>query len=350
MTTEPSGPKPKTALFAGGCFWCVEHDFAKISIGLLEIKSGYAGGATENPTYENSVAGGHREVVEVTYDSEKVSYSTLVEYLLRHIDPTDAGGSFNDRGLQYTSAIYYENDVERETAEAIIKKIDAQKVFPTPIVTPVIPKPRFWPAEGYHQDYAEKNPLRYSLFRVASGRDAFVKRAWKGKEITIHTAAVTPAAAAGTSSPNWESFTKAAESELRSRLTPLQYEVTQEEGTERPFQNEYDKESRDGIFVDIVSGEPLFSSKDKFDSGTGWPSFVRPIKKEMVTEHEDKRLFFGSRTEVRSAIADSHLGHVFPDGPKDRGGLRYCMNSAALRFIPIECMEKEGYGEYRRFL
>ncbi len=338
-------PHYKTALFAGGCFWCVESDFQKISDGLVDVVSGYAGGTTENPTYENYAQGGHREVVEVTYDPAKVSYETLAEYLLMHIDPTDAGGSFNDRGVQYTSAIYYENEEEKAAAERVIAKIDAMKVFEKPIVTPVLPKPRFWPAEQYHQNYAENNSLKYGYYRYASGRDAFVKRAWKGKELTIHRAASSTPQALGA----WKNFTKPSDDELRARLTPLQYKVTQDEGTERPFENEYNDEKRPGIFVDIVSGEPLFSSRDKYDSGTGWPSFVQPISPNAVTEHEDKRLFT-TRTEVRSAIADSHLGHVFPDGPKDRGGLRYCMNSAAMRFIPKEDMEREGYGEYLQYV
>jgi peptide methionine sulfoxide reductase msrA/msrB len=350
-------PTYKTALFAGGCFWCVESDFAKISEGLVDVVSGYAGGTTENPTYENYAQGGHREVVEVTYDPAKVSYGTLAEYLLRHIDPTDAGGSFNDRGEQYTSAIYYENEEEQKTALDIISKIDEEKIFETAIVTPVIPKSTFWPAEGYHQDYAANHSLKYGYFRSASGRDAFIKRAWKGKEITIHQANVTPvsegsttpAATAGTAAPqvsaSWKQFVKPTEAELRTRLTPLQYEVTQKEGTEPPFKNEYNEEYREGIFVDIVSGEPLFSSKDKYDSGTGWPSFVAPIAPTAVTEHEDKG-FFSSRTEVRSAMSDSHLGHVFQDGPRERGGLRYCMNSASMRFITKENLVKEGYSEY----
>jgi peptide methionine sulfoxide reductase msrA/msrB len=349
-------PTYKTALFAGGCFWCVESDFAKIFEGLVDVVSGYAGGTTENPTYENYAQGGHREVVEVTYDPAKVSYGMLTEYLLRHIDPTDAGGSFNDRGEQYTSAIYFENEGEQNIALDIIAKIDAEKVFEKPIVTPVLPKAQFWPAEDYHQNYAANHSLKYGYFRSASGRDAFIKRAWKGKELTIHQANVTPLAntststqaesvRATTSGAPWRNFTKPADAELRARLTPLQYDVTQKEGTERPFQNEYNNEHRDGIFVDVVSGEPLFSSKDKYDSGTGWPSFVAPITKDAVTEHVDKRLF-STRTEVRSKIADSHLGHVFTDGPKERGGLRYCMNSAALRFIPKEDFEKEGYTEY----
>lgn len=349
-------PEYKTAVFAGGCFWCVESDFEKISDGLIDVVSGYSGGTTENPTYENYAAGGHREVVEVTYDPSKVSYGTLAEYLLRHIDPTDAGGSFNDRGPQYTSAIYYENDEEKQIAEDVIAQINEEHVFSVPIVTPVVPRSAFWPAEEYHQNYHDKHPLKYGYFRSASGRDTFVKRAWDGKEITIYKANVSSGASTSTTTDategmsmteeSWKNFTKPSDEELRKTLTPLQYQVTQEEGTERPFQNEYNDNHREGIYVDIVSGEPLYSSTDKYESGTGWPSFVKPISSDAITTKEDKRLFLGTRTEVRSTIADSHLGHVFPDGPIDQGGLRYCMNSAAMRFVPKEDMEKEGYGEY----
>jgi peptide methionine sulfoxide reductase msrA/msrB len=339
----------KTAVFAGGCFWCVESDFAKISDGLVDVVSGYSGGTTDNPTYETYHDGGHREVVEVTYDPAKISYGDLAEYLLRHIDPTDAGGSFNDRGDAYTSAIYYETEEEKKIAEDIIARIDAEKIFEKPIVTPVIPRKKFWPAEGYHQNYAENNSLKYGFFRLASGRDAFVKKAWKGRELTIHRGNVTPVGTSTTSTGStttpWKNFTKPSDEELKTKLTPLQYKVTQHEGTEPPFQNEYADNHDDGIYVDIVSGEPLFSSHDKYDSGTGWPSFVKPISKENIVEREDNT-FFSTRTEVRSKLGDSHLGHVFPDGPRDRGGMRYCMNSAAMRFIPKENMAEAGYGEY----
>jgi peptide methionine sulfoxide reductase msrA/msrB len=346
-THTEQNAKYKTAIFAGGCFWCVEADFEKISDGLIDVVSGYAGGTTDNPTYENYHEGGHKEVVEVTYDPSKVTYAALVEYLLKHIDPTDAGGSFHDRGDGYTSAIYYETEEEKQQAEEVIAKIDEMHVFGTPIVTPVLPKPKFWPAEEYHQNYAEKNPERYNAYRTNSGRADFVTRTWEGRELTIHKAAATPAMRTDTNDDPWENFIKPSEEELKKKLTPEQYDVTQEEATERPFENEYDKNYRDGIYVDIVSGEPLYSSTDKYDSGSGWPSFVKPITPTAVTTKKDVKLFM-ARTEVRSSIADSHLGHVFDDGPKDRGGLRYCMNSAAMRFIPKENLEAEGYGEYLR--
>lgn len=338
-----------TAVFAGGCFWCVESDFEKISDGLINVVSGYSGGSSVNPTYQDYVAGGHKEVVEVTYDRSKIEYGTLVEYLLRHIDPTDAGGSFNDRGEAYTSAIYYDTEEEKQTAIDIIAKIDAEHVFDKPIVTPVLPHAKFWPAEGYHQNYAKNNTLKYGFFRAASGRDGFVKRTWQGKEITVYTGNVTPISASSSTTTShdkpWKHFTKPSTEVLRKKLSPIQFNVSQEDGTESPFTNEYDNNHADGIYVDIVSGEPLYSSKDKYDSGTGWPSFVKPISSDNITTKEDKG-FFSSRTEVRSKIADSHLGHVFSDGPMDRGGKRYCMNSAAMRFIPKANLEKEGYGEY----
>jgi len=206
---------------------------------------------------------------------------------------------------------------------------------------------KFWPAEDYHQDYADKNPVRYSFYRLASGRDAFIKKYWgdnAGQFVVSDQAVATSGQINQPSKENsWANYVKPSESELRGRLTPLQYKVTQAEGTESPFSNPYDKNDELGIYVDVVSGEPLFSSRDKYDSGTGWPSFVKPISPEAVTLREDKKLF-STRTEVRSKFADSHLGHVFNDGPAERGGLRYCMNSASMRFIPQAEMEREGYG------
>lgn len=332
-STEPVTPNAE-AMLAGGCFWCVESDLEKLD-GVAEVISGYAGGATENPTYENYSKGGHREVVVVQYDNTRVTYRELVDYLLRHIDPTDGDGSFGDRGEQYAPAVYYETEKEKVDAEAAIREVDESGVFEKPLAVLVLPKPTFYPAEDYHQDYAEKNPLRYGFYRNASGRDAFIEKHWTERG----------GGGEGFDLSSWEAFQKPSETELKASLTEMQYKVTQKDGTEPPFQNEYDGEKRVGIYVDVVSGEPLFSSRDKFDSGTGWPSFTRPLYPEAVTEHTDFKLVW-PRTEIRSRFADSHLGHVFNDGPKDEGGLRYCMNSAALRFIPKEDMEREGYGQF----
>ncbi len=295
-----------SVLFGGGCFWCVEADLEKL-YGVGEVVSGYAGGTTENPTYENYAAGGHREVVEASYDPAKITYKELALFLLTHVDASDAGGSFGDRGPQYAPALYYADETEKLLAEEAVKEIETKKIYDKPLAIKILPRQEFFPAEEYHQEYYKKNPVRYAYYRKASGRDEFAKS--------------------------------------HSELTPLQYKVIKEEGTEPPFQNEYHDNKKEGLYVDRISGEPLFSSKDKYDSGTGWPSFVQPLSLEVVTLHEDKKLF-STRTEVRSLKADSHLGHVFDDGPQDRGGKRYCLNSAALRFVPKEDMEKEGYGEF----
>lgn len=307
------------ATFAGGCFWCMVEPFDSRP-GVESIISGYTGGELENPTYEQvcSNTTGHVEAVQITFDPNIMPYEQLLETFWQQIDPTDPGGQFNDRGESYQIAIFYHTEEQRKTAEESKQQLEASGKFSKPIATKILPAKPFYPAEEEHQDYYKKQSFHYRLYKKGSGREDFINKHWKQK------------------------YDK---KELKKKLTPIQYHVTQENGTERPFQNEYWNHFKDGIYVDIISGKPLFSSKDQYDAGCGWPSFTRPIDHYEIDEKMDTTHGM-IRTEVRSKTADSHLGHVFEDGPVEAGGLRYCINSAAMRFVPKEKMKEEGYEKY----
>ena len=300
----------KTIYLAGGCFWGVDAYFSLLP-GVKQTISGYANGNTPNPSYEDVSTGksGYAETVEVKYDPREISLSSLIRQFFSVIDATSLNKQGNDVGSQYRSGIYYLDSKDEKVIKDILK--DEQNNYEEPIVTEVIPLQNFYPAEEYHQKYLQKNPGGYCHIDLSKA----------------------------------EKYSQPSAEDIRQKLSPLTYEVTQENATEEPFSSPYNYNYDEGIYVDIITGEPLFSSTDKFDSGSGWPSFTAPINKQAVKERTDKS-YGMTRTEVRSQTGDSHLGHVFSDGPYDKGGKRYCINGAALRFIPKEEMSANGYGEY----
>lgn len=307
---------------AGGCFWGLEAYMSRV-YGVYEVTSGYANGLTLTPTYEDVLYKNtnHAETVHLRFDPEKTSVETLLKYYFRVVDPVSLNKQGNDRGTQYRSGIYYVNDNQKKIADFAIK--EEQKKYTKDIVVEVKALENFYLAEEYHQDYLEKNPNGYchiDLFEV--------------EKLVVDES----------------KYKRKSDDMLKKELTKLQYEVTKENKTERPFDNEYWDNHEDGIYVDITTGEPLYSSADKYTSGTGWPSFVKPISLDVIREVEDFSLFGAKRVEIRSRVGDAHLGHVFDDGPVDRGGKRYCMNSASLRFIPYEDMDKEGYSELKQLV
>lgn len=310
-----SNVKLDTIYLAGGCFWGIEAYMENI-YGVADAISGYANGETANPTYEDVLYKntGHAETVKVDYDPERISLSEILDYYLLVVDPTSLNKQGNDQGSQYRSGIYY---TDKQVKDIIQKRLDTeQKKYMDKIVVEVEPLNNFYKAEEYHQDYLKKNPNGYCHIDLSKANEVIIDKS---------------------------KYPKPSDEELRSKLTDIEYKVTQENNTESSFSNEYWDNDEKGIYVDVATGEPLFSSKDKFDSGCGWPSFSKPISKEVVTYNKDTS-YNMVRTEVRSRSGDSHLGHVFDDGPKELGGLRFCINSASINFVPLEDMDKEGYG------
>lgn len=305
----------KLATFAGGCFWCMVKPFDEYE-GVESVISGYTGGYTKNPIYEEVCTDltGHIEAIQITFDDEIISYKELLDIYWSVIDPTQVGGQFADLGHHYKTVIFYHDDQQKQEAEKSKEDLEISRLYDKPIVTEIRKAETFYPAEEYHQYYYKKNPEHYNRYYQGSGRAKHVKKVW-----------------------------------VKKNLTPIQYEVTQNSATEPPFSNEYYNNFDEGIYVDIISGEPLFISKDKFDSGCGWPSFSKPLGRGRLDFYKDYSHNM-ERIEVKAKNSGAHMGHVFDDGPKEMGGLRFCINSASLRFIPKEKIIEEGYEEYLKYL
>ncbi|MEK3687457.1 peptide-methionine (S)-S-oxide reductase MsrA [Paenibacillus sp. FSL R10-2736] len=308
----------QVATFAGGCFWCMVKPFDELP-GIVSVVSGYTGGHTENPTYEalGREATGHREAVQITFDPERFPYERLLDIYWQLIDPTDGGGQFMDRGRAYEAAIFVHSEEQRQKAELSKAALQASKRFKAPIVTEILPAAAFYPAEAEHQHYYRTHPLDYKLYQKGSGRDDFTELHWNSRE---------------------------DKKQLLKQLTELQYEVTQKKAMEPPYQNEYWNHFGEGIYADMISGDPLFSSTDKFDAGTGWPGFTKPVEEGLIRREAD----YGSgevRTVLRSRLSGAYLGDLSYDGPEP-AKLHYRVNSAALRFIPKNELAEKGLGRY----
>jgi len=332
---QPDDGNLREIWLAGGCFWGIEAYVGKLN-GVVYTNVGYGNGKTENPTYEQVCTGttGYAETVYVQYDPKRVELSTLLTYYFKVVDPISLNQQGNDRGKQYRSGIYYRDVADKEIIDRVIAQ--EQLKYERKIVTEVLPMSSYYVAEEYHQKYLQKNPNGYCHIDLSILDNDPNANGGKleGGVSDQSTAKVDNVM-----------YPKPSLVDIKKKLTAMQYHVTQESGTEVPFVNEYWDNHAVGLYVDIVTGEPLFSSRDKYDSGTGWPSYTQPIAPDAITTKVDNS-FFAERVEVRSRYGDSHLGHVFNDGPKERGGLRYCMNSAALRFIPLDQMDELGYGAF----